>query len=87
VLSWGLNIGALDSMFDCLSEQESKIKYFTDSNRVKRIEKYSFIWERLGDVHLFRILGLGLSRFFVSDELKNHIQLNKLTGLLLNLCQ
>jgi len=66
---------------DCLDTSRIEAKYFSDG-RVMRVVKYAFHWERLEGIHIFHLPELGLSRLFVSDELKRVVEENGLTGLL-----
>lgn len=66
---------------DCLDTSRIEAHYFSDG-RVMRVVKYTFHWERLEGVHIFRLPELGVSRLFVSDEFKRVVEENNLTGLL-----
>jgi hypothetical protein len=64
---------------DCLDETRSIVKRL-DSGRIMRIVKYSFHWEKMDGVHIFRITDL-VGTLFVSDTFKKLVETNHLTGL------
>lgn len=66
---------------NCLDLSKISAKYFSDG-RVMRVEQYAFYWEKLEGIHIFRLPELGLSRLFVSDEFKQIVEENALTGLM-----
>jgi hypothetical protein len=74
---YGLHVNYVD----CLDLSKVTAKYFSDG-RVMRVVKYAFYWEKLEGIHIFRLPELGLSRLFVSDEFKQTVEKNKLTGLM-----
>lgn len=74
---YGLNVNYVE----CLDISKIKAKYFSDG-RVMRVVKYAFRWEKLEGIHIFHLPELGLSRLFVSDEFKQVVESNDLTGLL-----
>ncbi len=65
---------------DCLDTSRIKAKYFADG-RIMRVLEYAFHWDRLENIHIFRLPELGLSRLFVSDEFKQLVETHGLTGL------
>ncbi len=67
---------------DCLDVDHAEVVRFKSSGRIMEVIKYAFYWERLEDIHIFRLPELGLSRLFVSDEFKRVVEENGLTGLL-----
>jgi len=67
---------------DCLDAEHSEVIRFKSSGRIMEVERYSFHWDRLADIHIFHLPELGLSRLFVSDEFKRVVELNGLTGLI-----
>ncbi len=74
---YGLNVRYVD----CLDISRAKVKRFSDG-RILRVITYAFRWEKLKDIHIFRIPELNLSRLFVSDEFKRLVETHHLTGLL-----
>lgn len=73
-----LNVGVID----CLDVEHSAVERFKSSGRVMDVEKYAFYWDRIANIHMFRIKELGLSQLFVSDLFKTTYENNRLTGLL-----
>lgn len=68
---------------DCLDVSRVEGERFDDGRIMAvGIEKYAFRWEKLKDIHIFRLPELGLSRLFVSDEFKWVVEENNLTGML-----
>jgi len=66
---------------DCLDAEHSEVFRFKNSGRIMEVENYAFHWERLDQIHIFRLAELGLSRLFVSDEFRHVVEKNGLTGL------
>ncbi len=66
---------------DCLDTSRARVKRFSNG-RILDVIAYAFHWERLENVHIFRIPELNLSRLFVSDEFKRLVEAHHLTGLL-----
>ena len=54
---------------------------FKSSVRIMEVEKYTFHRDHLGEINIFRLQQLGLSRLFVSDEYKRVVEANGLSGL------
>ena len=75
---FALNVTAVN----CLDQGHSTLKLFSNSQRIMRVEKYAFYWEKLNGIHIFRLPELGISRLFVSDTFKQAVEENSLTGLL-----
>jgi hypothetical protein len=67
---------------DCLDISLAEVIRFQSSGRIIEVTKYAFYWEKPEGVHIFRLPELGLSRLFVSDEFKQVVEENGLTGLL-----
>lgn len=67
---------------DCLNKASSKVKTFTNSERILRVIKYAFLWEKLADIHIFRLPGFRWRKIFVSDKFREVVEKNNLTGLL-----
>lgn len=77
----GMYYGLHVNYVDCLDLPKITAKYFSDG-RVMRVVKYAFHWEKLANKHIFRLPELRLSRLFVSDDFKQTVEKNKLTGLM-----
>ncbi len=67
---------------DCLDVARAEVIRFKSSGRIMEVTKYAFHWNRLENIHIFRLPELGLSRLFVSDEFKQLVETHGLTGLL-----
>jgi len=65
---------------NCLNIEKSVVIRFKSSGRIRDVEEYSFHLEKLKKVHIFRLPELGLSKLFVSNELKGVIEKNELKG-------
>lgn len=60
---------------------EKSAKVLFPSGKIMRIEKYKFHWESLINIHIFRALNVVLSPDFVSEQFKDIVEKNNLTGL------
>jgi hypothetical protein len=76
-LFWALNV----SWINCLDLPRSDVKYFSNG-KVLSVERYSFFEERLKDIHMFHIIELRASGWFVSDEFRKAVEDNDFQGLL-----
>lgn len=65
---------------NCFDLDNSKTVLFPNG-KIMRIEKYKFYWERLEDIHIFRPLDVMLKSTFVSNQFKDVVEKNNLTGL------
>ena len=65
---------------DCLDVDHSIVKRFS-TGRIMRVIEYAFHWDRLEDIHIFRLPELRGSSLFVSDKFKEVVKKNKLEGL------
>lgn len=65
---------------DCIDYEASKYKTFRDGKRIMRFTKYAFDEKKVEGVHLFKIKDEPLKRPFVSDDFKERILDNNLTG-------
>jgi len=77
-LYYGLHV----QYVDCLDAARAEAIHFKSSGRIMEVTKYAFHWDRLKNMHIFRLPELGLSRLFVSDAFKQVVEENRLTGLL-----
>lgn len=67
-------------VLDCIDYEKAEFKMFRDGKRIMRFTKYAFDLLKVGNEHLFKIVDEPLRRPFVSDEFRNRILLNDLTG-------
>jgi hypothetical protein len=65
---------------NCLNLENSP-KIFFPSGKIMRIEKYSFFWDKLENVHIFNAANVVLSPDFASNQFKEMVEKNNLTGL------
>ena len=83
-LTLNTEVGAYYEMdvqqIDCLDASKS-IHKLLPSGKVLRVEKYSFHWDRLEDVHIFIIPELGRNPVFVSNRFRDIVERNRLKGL------
>lgn len=66
----------------CLNVEKSVVKRFKSSDNIMRVLKYSFRWEELKGKHIFLLPELGLTKLFISNELKEVIESRDLKGFL-----
>ena len=74
---WAINI---TNVLDCVDYGKSIYKMFPDGKRILRFKKYSFIEKKLIGENIFKIKDELLAAPFVSDEFKNIVDFNNLTG-------
>jgi len=69
---------------DCLDEELSQVDYLypEEKREIYSVSKYAFYWEKLQNVHIFRLPNVIHTSFFVSDEFRRVVEENGLTGLL-----
>ena len=67
-------------VLDCVNYEKSLYKTFRDGKRIMRFTKYVFEEEKIKGVNLFKIKDEPLKRPFVSDEFRNRVITNNLTG-------
>lgn len=65
----------------CINEKLSTSKYYPSSNKIMRIEKYSFYLENLSNIHIFYAKEIGINPLFISNDFKELVEENNLTGL------
>ncbi len=73
------------NILDCIDYNKSVYKTFSDRKRIMRFIKYSFIEKKINAQHIFKIIDEPLKRPFVSDEFKNIVEENNLTGFIFKL--
>ena len=66
---------------DCLDLADSKVERSEDSGCILKVAKYSFIYEKLDGVHIFRLPDFAIG-IFVSDTFKQFVSDNGLTGMM-----
>ena len=65
---------------DCLDREKSKLKLFSNSGRIMRIEKYAFHREMLSNAFIFKIPEEVHAHPYVTDGFKNLIEQNGIKG-------
>ena len=65
---------------DCLDREKSKLKLFSSSGRIMRIEKYAFRREMLSNAFIFKIPEEVHTHPYVTDDFKNLIEQNGIKG-------
>ena len=63
---------------DCLDEERSEIKNFSDGT-ILRVIRYGFFWDCLDGINIFRVPGI--PPIFVSDIFKDLVEKNHLKGI------
>ena len=80
---WGINVV---SVLDVLDYSKSIYRIFPNTNKIAIIEKYAFRnCAELKKHNIFKIIDEPQTRPFVSDEFKNAVEQNNLTGFLFEL--
>lgn len=79
---WAVNI---TKILDCINYEKSIYKTFPDGKRILRFEKYFFNEKKLVNENIFKIKDKPLAAAFVSDEFKDIVEFNNLTGFKFNL--
>lgn len=67
-------------VLDAIDYDKAEYKTFRDGKRIMRFIRYEFIEEKVMGNHIFKITDEPLSRPFVSDEFKQRVLDNNLTG-------
>ncbi len=67
-------------VLDCINYDMSEYKLFSDGKRIMRFENYVFHKEVISGKHIFKIKDEPLGSPFVSDEFKEKVLANNLTG-------
>ena len=70
-------------VIDCLDHQKSEFEYFPDGG-IRRIKKYQLKSDLLHNKHIFKIPERIMGTTYVSDDFKNLIEQNGLSGLIFN---
>ncbi len=65
---------------DCLDYENSKLKRFSSSGRIMRIEKYAFHREMLSNAFIFKIPEEVHTHPYVTDSFKNLMEQNGIKG-------
>lgn len=74
---FALNVTAVR---DCLDYDNSKLKHFSSSGRIMRIEKYAFRRKMLSNAFIFKIPEEVHTHPYVTDDFKNLIEQNGIKG-------
>ncbi len=75
----------ITKVLDCIDYDKSEYKMFRDGKRIMRFKKYEFKEEMVKGKHIFKIVDEPLRRPFVSDEFRQRIIDNQLTGFVFEL--
>lgn len=67
-------------VLDCIDYEKAEYKTYRDGKRIMRFTKYAFDISKVSSEHLFKIVDEPLRRPFVSDEFRDRILSNNLTG-------
>ena len=67
-------------VLDCINYDKSEFKMFKDGKRIMRFKKYSFFVEIIDDNDIFKIIDEPLGNPFVTDNFRNAVLENGLTG-------
>ncbi|MDD3073833.1 MAG: hypothetical protein PHS56_05325 [Eubacteriales bacterium] len=68
------------TVLDCIDYDNSCFETFPDSNRIMWFQSYSFLPEVVRGMHIFKISDENKRNPFVSDEFRDAVIANKLTG-------
>lgn len=68
------------NIIDAVDYSKAQVKYFSDGKKVLRFIKLAFIEEKLRSNHIFKLVEKKLSPVYVSDEFRQRIIDNGLTG-------
>lgn len=69
-------------VFDCINYDKSEFKLFKDGKRIMRFKKYSFFINKIEGYHIFKIKDEPLGSPFVTDDFRNTVINNELTGFI-----
>lgn len=72
-------------VLDCINYDKSEFKMFKDGKRIMRFKKYSFFKDSLEGSNIFKIIDEPLGNPFVTDNFRNTILENGLTGFVFKL--
>lgn len=67
-------------VIDCINYEKSEFKMFKDGIRIMRFKKYSFLEDKLDGNSIFKIIDEPLGNPFVTDDFRNAVLDNGLTG-------
>lgn len=70
----------ITNIIDCIDYEKSKYKTFRDGKRIMRFTKYVFDEKKIKGVNIFKIKDEILKRPFVSENFRNRVLENNLTG-------
>lgn len=70
----------ITNIVDAVDYKKSQAKYFSDGKRVLRFIKLAFIEEKVRGNHIFKLVERKLTSVYVSDEFRQRIIDNNLTG-------
>ena len=70
----------ITNIVDGVDYTKSQVKYFPDGKRVLRFIKLAFIEEKVRGSHIFKIVENKITSTYVSDEFRQRILDNNLTG-------
>jgi hypothetical protein len=68
------------TVLDCIDYDNSRFKTFPDSKKIMRFISYSFLPDLIRGIHIFKISDEPKCNPFVSDEFRDAVIANKLTG-------
>ena len=68
------------NIIDAVDYSKAQVKYFSSSKRVLRFIKLAFIEEKVRGNHIFKLVEKKLSPVYVSDEFRQRVIDNGLTG-------
>ncbi|MEL7657125.1 MAG: DUF1629 domain-containing protein, partial [Bacillota bacterium] len=69
-------------VLDCIDYDKSEFKLFKDGKRIMRFKKYSFLEDKIQDCHIFKIKDEPLGSPFVTDDFRDVVKSNELTGFI-----
>lgn len=64
-----------------LDMSKSTVKFFKESKKILKVERYAFCWDRLKRKNIFLLSELGQREWFVSDAFKQKVEESGLSGL------
>ena len=70
----------ITNIVDAVDYTKAQVKYFPDGKRVLRFIKLAFVEEKVRDNHIFKLVEKKLTSVYVSDEFRQRILDNNLTG-------
>ncbi len=73
------------TILDCIDYEKSDFKLFKDGKRIMRFKKYSFVETEIKGYHIFKIKDEPLGSPFVSDEFRDKVIKNGLSGFVFKL--